>query len=444
VSKVLILGQAKSGTTILFHILRESLPRETACVFEPDACLPPADTGGNALAKVLIERTRGYDHYGPAACERFDKRIFLRRDPRDLLVSTFLYAAYDLPITTDFPKFAQFVGALRAKEQYPQRVSLLDLLALQGRLVGDSPRWVSDDFFQNLRFAVRLSRRLGERLFHIKYEDVVDRQFSALQDYLGLPIKPSTEVDPGYQRVARSKGYGDWRNWFLPEDVAYFRPLFAEYMQEFGYDDDWGLPAEPAIPSDRASAYLIRLADERKQFDMLEFDREAFPPVVDFLAEASRAPQSRLIPHVRPRRQEVYPAARAKILDPRVETPDGQRVNLLIEGQPYVYCYEVEFLETCTNVFCRMAIVDRHHNPTARNATSSHERCKTVPQGTTLRVRFDFECNLRPDIYLLHAGVATSEDGAGLSYAHRIANAAAIIVCASPLLLVIREPRVTL
>ena len=443
-NKVLILGQPKSGTTILFHILRESLPGETTCLFEPDTCLPPADTDRNTLAKVLVDRARGYDHYGPAVCERFDKRIFLRRDPRDLLVSTFLYSAYDLPITTDFPKFAQFVSALRAKEQWPQRVSLLGLLTLQGLLVGDSPRWSSDDFSRNLRFAVHLSRRLGERLFHIKYEDVVDRQFAALQDYLGLPIKLVSEVDHGYQRVARSKGYGDWRNWFLPEDVAYFRPLFAEYMQEFGYDDDWELPAEPEIPSDRASGYLIRLADERKQFDMLEFDREAFPPGVDFLAEASRDPQSRLIPHVRPRHQKVSPSVRARILDPRVETPEGQRVNLLIAGQPYVYCYEVEFFETCTDVFCRMAIVDRHRNPVARNATSSHELGKTIPQGTTLRVRFDFVCNLRPDIYLLHAGVATCEDGAALSYAHRISNAAAIIVCASPLLLAIREPRVTL
>ena len=39
-AKILILSLGKSGTTILYQILKESLPDDAVSLFEPPACQP--------------------------------------------------------------------------------------------------------------------------------------------------------------------------------------------------------------------------------------------------------------------------------------------------------------------------------------------------------------------------------------------------------------------
>ena len=79
--KILILSLAKSGTTILYQILKKSLPHDALCLFEPQTCRLENVSAGrdnSALSKVLIEPHNGRDHYRPQACACFNKRIFLR------------------------------------------------------------------------------------------------------------------------------------------------------------------------------------------------------------------------------------------------------------------------------------------------------------------------------------------------------------------------------
>ena len=72
------------------------------------------------------------------------------------------------------------------------------------------------------------------------------------------------EVPAGLQRVVRSRRAGNWRDWFCPEDVAHYRPLFAPYMERFGYGDDWTLSPEPRIPAEEGSEYVLELARQRR------------------------------------------------------------------------------------------------------------------------------------------------------------------------------------
>ena len=104
------LGLGQSGTTVLYQILKESLPDDAVCLFEPRDV-----SARGSLRPARQERAlQGFaadpcgDHYSPQACAFFNKRIFLRRDPRDLLVSVLLYNTYDTAITHDFWKFAEF------------------------------------------------------------------------------------------------------------------------------------------------------------------------------------------------------------------------------------------------------------------------------------------------------------------------------------------------
>lgn len=70
------------------------------------------------------------------------------------------------------------------------------------------------------------------------------------------------------KRVERSKKYNNWKSWFLPEDVAYFRPLYRPFMQHFGYADAWGLSENASIDPETASLYVKKIvaeAENRKE-----------------------------------------------------------------------------------------------------------------------------------------------------------------------------------
>ena len=61
----------KSGTTILYQILKESLPDDAVCLFEPTTCQPEDSSAlrdKNVLSKVLILPPNDCDHYSPQAC----------------------------------------------------------------------------------------------------------------------------------------------------------------------------------------------------------------------------------------------------------------------------------------------------------------------------------------------------------------------------------------
>ena len=221
-----------TGTTILYQILKDSLQGENVCLFEPLHCRPPDSidlTGKNVLSKVLL-----IDLLAPIAIPPrpsfFDKRIFIRRDPRDQLVSNFLYGAMVLPVTSDFQKFVRFCAALRAKEECPHRISFLDLWRLQGQLSCERPLAPLEKCLDRLRISLRVFQQHQDGLFPVAYEDIVDRRLGNREQYLGFAFGATAEVDPRYRRVVRTKGYGDWRNWFLPGDVDYFRPVLAELM----------------------------------------------------------------------------------------------------------------------------------------------------------------------------------------------------------------------
>ncbi len=216
-AKILILAMGKSGTTILYQILKESLPDDAVCLFEPTTCQPEDSSAlrdKNVLSKVLILPPNDCDHYSPQACAFFNRRIFLKRDPRDLLVSQLLYRSYQTAITSDFWRFAQFCSALRAKEQDPGSVSLLDLLTLEAHLSVNNdglPLSNAEQVLETLQFSLDVAGLHNDGVFHLKYEDLVDRRLGPLEQYLGFPLAqvdqveraiPASDAHEGLRRLA--------------------------------------------------------------------------------------------------------------------------------------------------------------------------------------------------------------------------------------------------
>ena len=83
--------------------------------------------------------------------------------------------------------------------------------------------------------------------FVFKYEDYIAGSMALLGDYLGFQLKDTNSVPRDFSFVARTKKSGDWQNWFLDEDVDYFRPYLRPYMDKYGYPDDWTLPDKPTL-----------------------------------------------------------------------------------------------------------------------------------------------------------------------------------------------------
>ena len=261
--KILIVGLGRSGTTALYFKIKQALPENTWCLYEPRR-FDPFDPGGapDVLAKILIAPPNIFDY---PSFRDFDKRIMIVRDPRDSLVSRILYRPCgSRAFRGDEAKVAAFTDALCRKEADPRSISLLAVIDLFSRLTNEE--WLPR-FTTITDLAVDFHRNNGDFVVY-KYEDFVAGSYAAIEDYLGIVLPVGeTHVGPQYEHVVRTKAAHDWQNWFTAEDVAFFRPHLAPYMHAYGYPDDWTLAAEPCIRPEHGSEYVRRSVILRRKQD---------------------------------------------------------------------------------------------------------------------------------------------------------------------------------
>ena len=127
--------------------------------------------------------------------------------------------------------------------------------ALDARIAEDCRRWIES--------ITRVFRGSTDHLIVRYAQDFVSGQTAALEEYLGFPLRSGEKVGAKYQRVVRTKGAANWRNWILAGDAQFFRTVFAEYMAQFGYADDWE-PSEPAGHPGRQRLVLLRPQPDRR------------------------------------------------------------------------------------------------------------------------------------------------------------------------------------
>jgi lipopolysaccharide transport system ATP-binding protein len=92
---------------------------------------------------------------------------------------------------------------------------------------------------------------------------------------------------------------------------------------------------------------------------------------------------------------------------PTILTSDGRRVNGLVRGRKYRYCYPVVFNGPATKVRFGMSIKSTTGFSIggALSAVSSATALPRVEHGKTVKVEFSFYCNLNPGIFFMNAGV---------------------------------------
>lgn len=264
---VLVVGPAKTGTTVVSKAIHQALPGSEYRL-EPRGLGPfvhPIDPPG-VVVKIIFEHWVDRPHLRDAIVHgemplRFDKVVATVRDPRDELVSRMYFVARERTKTGAVSDQAvdEWITLLRAKESAPGSVSFSDLCAEARRLLGVelSPRpGVIDRYRQFVA-------GLPKKAFLLRYEDFVAGRTEGLATYLGRSVL----TDPELGSVAytkRSAATGEWRKIFVESDVDAMRPAFAPRFTELGYDD-WELEPVSALAPETRSEYVRRLVDEARE-----------------------------------------------------------------------------------------------------------------------------------------------------------------------------------
>jgi lipopolysaccharide transport system ATP-binding protein len=119
-----------------------------------------------------------------------------------------------------------------------------------------------------------------------------------------------------------------------------------------------------------------------------------------------------------------YPSLGAQILDPRILSLEGKRVNLLRSGEEYCYAYEAQFNVTVKGV--RFGMLIKTPSGYELGGLVSHPAGEgiSIEAGTIFSQRFRFRCNLLPGTYFLNSGITSLLPDKGEEYLHRILDAA--------------------
>ena len=273
--KVFILGTGKTGTTALVYKVAGGMPNCRAFSGgKPGKYLGDYE---NAVYKHTYEERKGKnfklyrDHLKKA---HYERKIWMARDPRDAAVSRMLYR-WHRGIMGHKKQYEAHLDLVLKKEKDPKSIPFHEICRYTGH--DGWPRSVEDVIGEEQnRYGpmCEFVKSLGNDWFLFKYEDMVNQQFEALNDYLGFKVQKEAEVPigTGKEKVVRKKAYGDWRHWFVEEDVSLFKPVLLPYMQVIGYDcDDWDLSPEPFIEPQYSSEYMQSLPRKAKKNTVMRF-----------------------------------------------------------------------------------------------------------------------------------------------------------------------------
>jgi hypothetical protein len=219
----------------------------------------------NAVYKHTYQERKGksFDLYEEhLQKENYDRKIWIARDPRDAAVSRMLYR-WHRGYSGDKKQYQTHLELVLKKEQNPRSVPFHVIC----RYIGHNGWPITTEEvvekerirYQNMGDFVN---SLGEDWYLFTYENMVDKNFGGLNEYLGFKVEEDAEVprSTGKAKVVRKKAVGDWRHWFTKEDVELYKPVYAPYMKLIGYDfEDWDLSPNPVIEPEYSSVYMKSL-----------------------------------------------------------------------------------------------------------------------------------------------------------------------------------------
>lgn len=257
---IFILGTGKSGTTALVFKVAGGLPNcQAFSGGRPGKYLGDYE---NAVYKHTYEESKGksFDLYLNHLKEvHYDRKIWMARDPRDVAVSRMLYR-WQKGNKGQREQYQAHLDLVLKKESAPRSISFSEIYRYAR--FNEWPLSLEDVFEEeNVRYRHmhEFVKQLGDDWFFFTYEDMVAKNFDALNDYLGFNVEADANVpqSTGKAKVIRKKSTGDWRHWFTEEDIRLLKPAYIDYMTSIGYNcNDWDLAENPIIEAAYSSDYM--------------------------------------------------------------------------------------------------------------------------------------------------------------------------------------------
>jgi hypothetical protein len=266
--RTIILGLPKSGTTALFYGVRNALPQPPRELFEPldAAAITAHQHQRHFLTKVLP--TSWEQPFSPALLHDFTHRLFIVRDPRDVLVSRVLYVIWNTQIHQNPAAVHAWLDLLAQKQRQPHSIPLTELIRVNATWRGQT----LEQELERIAPATAMLHQLQQASpAHcvLRYEDMVADRLTELETYLQLPLPRPFKVDAKVNRVARTQGSGNWKHWCTPADEPLLRPLLATYLQAYGYPPDWHLATEPIISPEHSTHYVLKIVNQKRAQEKL-------------------------------------------------------------------------------------------------------------------------------------------------------------------------------
>ena len=250
--KILVLGIPKTGTTYTYYLLKKSLPKDYDLFFEPvhhGNWHEKISNCDKVLVKDLFVLDEKTNYYLKTYSE-FTKKISIVRDPRDRLISSlfFFFVSHQSHQNNKAIKAKNLRREIRKKIDDPgiPFIAILEELGFSKAQVLHNTK-VYENYIQFLSSFDSIK---------IRYESLINGIYENLESYLGIEVTKSQIQTSEHMHVARTKSYGDWRNWFTPKDVVFFKNHYQDLLATLGYDDDWQLNENQTISQETTLTYL--------------------------------------------------------------------------------------------------------------------------------------------------------------------------------------------
>ena len=257
---ILILGLPKSGTSGLLMLLSSIFPKHSVNL-ERIQFIEDSDFVKGIICKDLIDSPEKTNTY-KEVYKKFTKIVFIVRDPRDRVVSSILYGGFNT-IVNKLDIKEEFLKRLRDKETKPMNVSCLELVSilrsgLKCKTNNDLqvPTLGAENY---LLESLENISNINVPNIIIKYEDFVDNKLEILEDFLEVKFQ---KTGMEFSRTARSKRYGEWKNWFTDKDIEYFKSIANPILEKFKYED-WSTNPNPFIDPEKSSVWAEKKINER-------------------------------------------------------------------------------------------------------------------------------------------------------------------------------------
>jgi hypothetical protein len=256
-SSILIVSLARCGSSALFELISQNLPPGSIGFFEPDedeTNLKVIDSLNDKAPVVVKVLLRPYLLLTRRNELQFQKTIGLIRDPRDNLISRLLFRMVSKKFLDNREVYQDLLPLIERKIEDPSSISVVKLFrAIESTNLME--KMIDFRFQENLNLFMKWSKSCESNLLY-RYEDFVEENYSEISKFLGMKIAKKDELKVVFPAIKRSCGTGEWKHWFTPEDIDFFRPRMNEYMNYFGYEDIWETPRRQNINPSTSLDYL--------------------------------------------------------------------------------------------------------------------------------------------------------------------------------------------